>query len=170
MTPRELYLACQDIVDKTRVNKLILGQLLYDLKRNDTFKLAVGALETWEEFLSQPEISMKVNEVNKLIDTYRYMKKYNIPSEKIRGIPVQSINFLIRKIKSNTLTDDEVRALIDDANVLSFKDLKEKYIEIKGLTKTYEYVVMKRCKETNNLTKIHDVDSETIKEKLKLND
>ena len=65
----------------------------------------------------------------------------------------------------------EIESYLDQAKMLSDKDFREAMVENQNITdRTYTYSVMKRCKETGSMTKVHGLDSDDIKNKFNLND
>jgi hypothetical protein len=133
-----------------------IGCLLYRLKEKNSFKKAVGDM-AWRDFLAQPEIGIPVREAEFLIGYYKLCTEHQY----VIHAPEESLKFLV---KTNCTSPDIIR----DAEQLSVKDFKERYHEKKtnDAPKTYEFVVMRKCKETGSLTMEHTVRSAEIAEKL----
>lgn len=170
MNPHELYTS---LVAKTEVmnyNFISLGKTLRDLKEGDRFKKAVGDIDTWQHFVKQPEIGLTVGEANKLIDLYTtFVTELGYSEEQLSSISLKNLKVLMPVAKQGVQNLDE---LLEQARTLSDKDFKDALIETKEsleeVPRTYKYVVMKVCNETKNMSKVHDLSSELIKEKLNL--
>lgn len=148
-----------------------MGKLLRELKDGDKYKEAVGAgIDTWNDYLAQPEIGLSIGEANRLVQIYgEFVVRLGFDEEYVATIPLKSIHYLLPIVKSMD-GEDDVDGLLEDARNLSQKDFKERLFEIKHEDKerTYEYLVMEKCIETGNMTKVHDVNSDLIKETFNL--
>lgn len=172
MNPYELYttlVAHSKIINYSFIE---LGKVLNDLKKDDNYKKAVGDTDTWQHFVKQPEINLSVSEANKLIDIYvNFVEELGYSEEQLAETTIKNLKILLPFAKDLPENFDE---MFEQAKVLSDKDLKNALVESKeklGESKrTYKYLVMKRCLETGNLTKVHDLPSEEIKTKLNIND
>lgn len=170
MNPHELYISLTAKISVNNYNLLSLGKTLKDLKNNDNYKMAVGDIDTWQHFVKQPEVSLTVGEANKLIEIYElYVEELGYSEEQLSSIPHKNLRITLPIIKEGVQNPDEI---LEQARTLSDKDLKDALIETKDnleeVQKTYQYIVMKKCNETGNLSKIHDITSDEIKLKLKL--
>jgi hypothetical protein len=73
---------------------------------------------------------------------------------------------LVRKMEDRSESDE----LVADATLLSQKDFKEKIWEIKSkelgvdVSRTYEYLIMRKTLETNTMERVMDISSDQIKE------
>lgn len=138
---------------------LAMGLVLKNLKENSRWRESVGdgGIETWDDFLKQPEIGISRLEADRMMKAYSVLveeKGYSI--EDLKNIPVASIKRLIE-----IDIDDNV---IEQAKTLTTKDFKEAIAENNNIQeRTYTYMVMRRCKETGNMTKVHGITSEEIK-------
>jgi hypothetical protein len=156
MTSNRKYDELLQILKARTVVALDLGGVLKDIKNGALWESEIGAgIDTWHQFLSQPEVNMTVNEANQLI------KMFELDIPEIESIPLRNLKFLVGK----ELTDE----LIEDSKVLSHVDLVERHHDLKTgkEERTYEYLVMKRCKETGSLSKVGGVESEEVKSAFK---
>jgi len=158
-----------DIIGLSKESSIILGRLLSELKRDDSFKEAIGeGIDTWRDYLAQPEIGLSVGEANRMVQIYdEFVSRLGFNEAYLAEIPVKNLHYLLPIVKKMDLSDD-VDELLESARTLSQKDFKERIYDLKDDSgeRTYEYLVMKRCIETGNMTKVHDITSEEIKEKL----
>ena len=160
MTPYETY---QDLIaygNTAKFSYVGMGKLLMELRVNNKWKEAIGdGITTWSAFLKQPEIGLSVGEADKLMKIYNRLSDYDVNE-------ISLVN-LKRLVDVEHLTED----IVDQARTLSDKDFKEVLAENENISeRTYVYMVMKRCKETGNMTKVHDLSSEVIKDTFNLND
>ena len=167
MTPHELYISLITKTDLINFHFLSLGKILRDLKEEDNYKKAIGDTDTWQHFVKQPEIGLTVGEANKLIDIYQtYIEDLGYSEEQLSSISFKNLKILLPIIKEGVQNHEE---LIDKARTLSDKDLKDALIETEEslveVPRTYKYVVMKICKETKNMSKVHEL-TEEIKQQL----
>ncbi len=142
------------------------GKSLDKLRKNESYKTAVGGFFTWEEYLKQPEINLSASTANTMILAYNLIcLSLGKTLEEGSVYPISGIRFACKRYKEGELTKEEAINILEASKELSFKDLKEFYQDARTQdpARTYEYVVMRRTKETNNLTKVHDIGSEQIK-------
>lgn len=142
-----------------------LSYYLYELNKNDTYEESIG-IDNWFDYIAQPEIAITNAQANQYITTFKKLVVNNgFQLQDYLDIPFKS---LVQIAKST-----DPKKYKEDAKFLSFKDLKERMYEIKNdnkIERTYSYLVMKKCLETGNLSKVHGVDSVEIKNKLKINE
>lgn len=165
MTPSEIY---QSLVSTNRIFKLNyieIGRLLCDLKDGNKFKDAVGCVETWDDFLKQPEIGLSRLESDRLMKIYKKLiLDKDVEVSALAGISLQNL-------KKLTEVEEVTDEIITQAQTLSDKDFKEVLAENKNIeTRTYKYMVMRKCIETGNMTKVHGIESEIIKQTFNLNE
>lgn len=169
MSPHELYIS---LVAKSKVmnyNYIALGKTLKELKENDKWRDAVGDVDTWQQFVKQPEIGLSVGEANKLIDIYEtYVEKMGYDEDRLSQISIKNLKALLQKAK----TLDNIESFLYQAETLSDRDFKEALIEtrddLEEVPRTYRYVVMRVCNETKNMNKVHGIESESIKKEFKI--
>lgn len=150
------------IIKNSKVNFVQMGAVLKYLKEKDRFKETTGGVDTWQDYISQPEVQLSQSEANRLISIFEtFCEKFGYSIDEISEIPVKNIHYLLPIAKK---TDDKtfVENLLEDAKVLSQKDFREKIFEDKGGVKTYEYILMQRCIETGTMRRIHDIESEAL--------
>ena len=116
-------------------------------------------INTWSDFLAQPEIGMTVREANQLIQLAEYVSGVNVP--------LWELNLATARFAAlRGIVDPE---LLDDMKVLTLKDFKDRHYDKntddKG-ERTYKYLVMKRCNETGNLSKVYTDEVEKIEKRL----
>jgi hypothetical protein len=145
--------------DLRELQYINLGSLLKEIKVGELYKTEIGAgIDTFYQFLCQPEIGMTVNEANFLIKAYDKAKEghYNF-----RDISPRKLKYL--------LSSANIDELIDDARTLSNADFIERHYDKKtnNEARTYEYLVMRRCNETGSLSKVGGVESNEVKEVFK---
>lgn len=170
-TPYELHEDLIAIVKKTKTNFIEQGRCLYLLRKNSMYREAIGdgGSDSWHEYLSQPEIGMSPTQANKLLHIYElFIKKLNYSEKEIIQIPVKTLNYLIkRQAEFERLGKDKQDEIIEQGKVLSFKDFKEAYFDQKSEesneVRTYEYIIMRKCHQTGNMTKVHEYGSDDIK-------
>jgi hypothetical protein len=155
----------EELLQKIQEHRLLtlqIGSLLSGLKHDDNFENETG-VDSWYDYISQPEIGLSNAEANKLMLVDNIFKDVDV---------VQLVNIPFKNLLVIAKTDKPTEHLTD-AEVLSHKDLKERLYEKKTedtINRTYKYMVMKKCVETGNLSKVHDIESETIEETFNLNE
>lgn len=146
-------------------NVLITGALLKELK--ETWKEAIGeGVETWQQFLKQPEIGLSVHKASSLIRLYDNL--IDKTGRELNEFDWISYPNLMRLSQLPEVTDD----LINQARTLSDRDFKEAVVEntTPDYTPTYSYMVMKKCNETGVIRKVHGITSEEIIQNLNINE
>lgn len=167
-TSKEAYELVSNLISLQRVRRKIdveRGRLLYQLHANRLYLQAYGdGVDTWEEFLRSPEIGLTVSEANRAMQLYEYFViKFKIPEQDLESIPVRTLTHLLPKLKLGQLDSNNVTALIEDAKGLTFFEFKERLQDVQaGTARTYTYMVMKKCNETNNLSKVIGISSEEL--------
>ena len=75
---------------------------------------------------------------------------------------------LLRLAMLPKVTDE----LIEQARTLSDRDFREVIVEnnTPNYTPTYSYMVMRKCKETGSLTKVHGITSDEVAQAFNLNE
>lgn len=174
-TPAKLHEYLLSVVNLSKKSFVVLGRVLYNLKQNNVFAKSVGSgAATWDDYLRQPEIGLSANEANRLISIYKeFILRLGYDEDTISAIPVKNMHYLlplVRRIK----TREEADELVADATLLSQRDFKLRIYDVKAaqmgidVTKTYEYFIMRRTKETSTLDKVHDISSDVIKQTFNL--
>lgn len=159
-TPYEAYsyLVRSGVVAKT--GYLEMGRYLNELRTDNRWREAVGdGITSWSGFLRQPEIGLSQHEATKLMKIYNRLGTYDLSE------------ISLPNLKKLVDLDEITEEVIDQARTLSDKDFKEALAENRNITeRTYTYQVMKKCVETGNMTKVHDLSSELIKDTFNLDD
>lgn len=147
------------------------GEVLNKLRNDEQFKLTNGGM-SWEDYLRQPEVSLTTGQARQMIEVYQlFCINMGISVEDLGFYPLSALKFILNKYKKGQIpTAKQVKEILEASQLLSLRDLREHFQDevIQVEERTYEYVVMKRCCETNNLTKVHDISSDDIKSKLNL--
>jgi hypothetical protein len=140
-----------------------MGEILYILKKNENYQ-SVAGITTWIDYLAQPEISLTIREANRLVDIYKtFCLQLGFTSDELGEVPIKSIHYLLPVIRDKTR--EEVEPMLEDAKVLSQKDFRERVYDYKTEEegdRTYEYIIMRKCIETGNMSKVHGVASDDI--------
>ena len=153
---------------------VLMGKLLSELKKNSLYRQAVGeGIDTWTDYLSQPEIGLSNGEANRLVQIYEeFVVRINLSEDYVAEIPIKNLHYLLPIAKG--MGADEVVLLAEEAHVLSQRDFRERCWETKiektgqEKNKTHEYIIMDKVIETNTMTKVHGIPSDRIKEVFKL--
>lgn len=145
------------------------GEYLYKLQRFDLWRDSTGGIDTWEDYLKQPEINIPKSKANKLIRIWEYFGINN------KGWETNDVPLYVLDIISKTNPKSGVVSeMLEAGRELSRADFKERFHDLlngtpeKDAERTYSYVIMKRCDQTNNLKKVHDISSDDIKNKFNL--
>lgn len=170
MTARETYNLIVATERATRFNYVSLGKLLKNIKEDDEYLSAVGGIETWNQFLKQPEIGLSVYQANKLIDIYEtFVEKLHVSEQYLSEISLPNIKRLLPVVKNlleNTEDKIPLDELLEQARMLSDKDFKSVLVENKeeygDQPRTYTYMIMRKCVETNNMSKVYDIPQNEI--------
>ncbi len=167
----ELHTELVTIINYSRRSFVAMGKLLYELRLGDNFTKAIGAgIDTWDDYIAQPEIHLSRGESERLMQIYDYFVLRNgISEDELSEAPIKSLHYLLPMAKKENNLD--ISEMVKSASTLSQRDFREVVGDIHyGDGRTYEYMVMKRCFETGSLTKVHDITSEQIKETYNLDD
>lgn len=159
MSVRDLHLDLLELVVENRKVLFTIGDLLLRLRQGEKYLKAVGSgVDSWSDYLSQPEIGMSVAEANNLINVYKLVCTYPIPEEDYLQIPLATLKEMVRQ-------DTQSEELIETAKNLSTRDFKDRYFEAthdEEPSKDFVYMIMKRSLDTGNLKKVHGIESTDI--------
>lgn len=164
---RETHENLVNTIRNAKLNFVQIGALLHFLKLDDNFKSAVGSIDTWEDYLKQPEIGLSSGEASRLEQIYAtFCLKFGYSTERIAAVPVKNLHYLLPIAKEA----EDIEDLLNDAEHLSQKDFRERVFEAKNTddTRTYEYILMQKTLETGNLKRVHGIESQTLKDTFKL--
>lgn len=128
----------------------------------ESYATMVGeGINTWASFLEQPEIGLTVREANSLIQLYEWVGDGDVP--------LADLNLTTAKFCA--LKGIPMEGMEEDMKVLSLKDFKDRHYDVvskeDNAPRTYTYMVMKRCNETGNLTKVYGEGVEELEETIK---
>ena len=153
-----------ETLSSARARVVYGGKLLYQLKYQNTYKAALGeGIDTWADFLKLPEVGLSKGEAQRMMDIYEvFVKELGYSQSVIAEIPVKSLHYILPVAKEGD--KEKVDELLEDARVLTQSDFKERLFDVKNPEgeRTYEYIVMKRCKETGNMRKVHNLPTADI--------
>ena len=174
-TPHELHKMLCSVVSISKKGFVAMGKILRELKDHDKFKKAIGSgIDTWEEYLRQPEIGLSTGEANRLISIYQeFVLRLGYDEETISKVPLKNVHYLLTLAKKMK-TQEEVDPLLADATLLSQKDFKLRIYDAKAeemgiaATKTLEYFIMAKTLETGTLERVMGISSDLIKDTFNL--
>lgn len=167
-----LYENVVKIVQAQQLAGVVLGSLLYKLKANNTFKKSIGAgIETWNDFLKLPEISLEVREANRAIELYEtFVVKYGYTMNELAEAKIKSLHYLLPLAKVSDPNDQSIRELVEDAKHLTQNQFRESLFDARNtdkINRSYQFVLMRKCIQTGTLQKVTNVSHETIVEAFK---
>jgi hypothetical protein len=168
----KLYSKLVETLGIAKTSFVLVGSLLHQLHKNNLFKKAVGeGIDTWEDFIALPEVSLTRGEAQRLQQIYeQFVLKFGYSEEEVAQIPIKNLHYLLPIAKDKRETDDEFSELVEDAKSLTQKEFRENVQDYKFPDQelTYEFLVMEKCVETGNMKKVHGITSDLIKEKFNL--
>lgn len=150
---------------KEREWSIQTAKALYYLRRYDLWRFSIGAgIDTWEDYLKQPEVGIPKSRADKLVRIYEFFViRLRMLDIRVQKYPLYALD----KIERSCPIEDEVRIadLLEAATELTPKDFKELFQDITvGPERTYTYIVMRKCNETGSLEKVHGIESKVIEE------
>lgn len=171
----ELHKILCDVVHMSKRGIVATGRILYELKKDNNFQKAIGSgIDSWADYLRQPEIGLSIPEAARMIQIYEtFILKLDYDEDTISAIPIKNMHYLLPLVKKMD-SREEADELIADATLLSQKDFKEKLYDVKSAelgeaaTRTFEYFVMRKTVETNTLDRVMDLSSDVIKSQFNL--
>lgn len=162
--PQELHNRLVESIGLTKRGFVVIGRLLFELQKNESYKEAIGAgIDTWDDYLAQPEIGLSRGEASRLTQIYEtFIVKFGLDESYVSSIPIKNLHYLLPIAKDKN--KNSLSELIEDAKNLSQKDFRERVYEAKTSSqeRTYEYLIMKRCVETGGLSRVHEFSSEDV--------
>lgn len=145
---------------------MALGASLWRLKADNTYKSAVGqGIETWNDFLKLPEISLEVREANRAMDLYEmFVLKYGFTIDELAEAKTKSLHYLLPLVKEGILSEARIHELVEDAKHLTQNQFRENIFDAKetGASRTYQFVLMRKCNETGTMQRVPDIDNTQI--------
>lgn len=172
---RKEYESLVQLVELGNTLDVLKGKQLWNLKSNNLFKKAIGqGIDDWGTFLKLPEINFSTGEANRMMEMYSvFVLDYGFPVEVVAKAKTKSLHYLLPVVKGKKLSKSEVEDMLGDATHLTQAQFKESVYDMKTDNKgdrTYTYLIMKKCNETGNMQKVHDISSEKIVETFGLQD
>lgn len=140
---------------REKIRDIVLGGQLHAMKQFGAYRMATG-INTWEEYLEQPEVNISKHRASKLISIYVYFAELlKFTPERLQDVPTYALDYIR---KAGLVDIGVIESLFDDARILSRKDFKEKFQDdVVSVERTYTYLLMKKANETGAMTKVHDV-------------
>lgn len=154
MTPN-LYPKLIEKMQEYRGSLIDLGGMLREAQENSIWMSEIGeGINTWYEFLAQPEIGLPVSEANFLVKLAGMAEL--IGANDITKVPVPTLKYMVKHGGD-----------IHDAQLLTTKDFKRKYFEDRhsGASPSFKYVVMK-INEDGTMDKVYGEELEVAKKEL----
>lgn len=170
ISPYEYHKALLKLIQDSKRNFMVMGELLYHLREDDNFKEAVGeGIDTWIDYIKQPEIGLSKGEANRLVQIYEnFVHRLEFKPEDIAQIPIKNLHYLLPVVKEMDNSKD-VQNLLDEASSLSQSDFKERIYDIRhDEERTYTYIIMKKSDQTGALSRVYDISSDDIISKFNL--
>lgn len=138
-------------IQNLRLQMITVGRLLAQAKENSWWLEEIGAgIDTWYEFLAQPEVGLSASEANFLVQLGG-MSSVCSDGELAR-VPTATVKYILKHGGD-----------IMDAQLLTTKDFKRKYFEDRhqGKDPKFKYMVMK-VNEDGTMDKVHNLTTEQI--------
>ena len=154
-----------EVQNQSRKLDVIRGKLLWQLKANNLYLSAFGeGVDTWEEFLRSPEIALTTSEANRMMQLYEYfIIKYELDEEDLSAVPIKSLHYMLPRLKDGSIEENDIQELVEAGKGLTFNEFKERLYDIQeGTERTYSLLVMRKCNETGNLSRVHGLSNEDI--------
>lgn len=136
----------QDLLELVKAYRVFLLELGEHFQRVKEEELYEGYADNFMDLVKSPEVGFSVDEANTLIKMHNMfcmLKPEDLPGH-------HHMRIMIKK--------DVDMDLLESAKTLSLKDFRElvKDDETGTQDRTYTYEVVKRCNETNSITKVYD--------------
>lgn len=166
----QIHTALSNLCKTNNIVDIKTAQYLYRLRRYDLWRDTTGGIDTWEDYLKQPEINIPKSKANQLIRIYEYFGVKNKGWD-TNDVPLYVLDIISKKNPPSSV----ITEMLEAGKTLSKSDFKERFHDLVNGTpeqdavRTYSYIIMKKCNETGNITKVHDIDSDDIKNKFNLN-
>ena len=149
------------LLQSVRIANVKVGHLLMQIREGEKYKEEIGqGVDSWYDYLSQPEVGMSVTEANSLIRLHKFCATNFISEHLIARIPTPSMRHLVKNAAPFPMEE-----ILEAGATLSPRDFKDRYYDISTEdtgVRTYTYMVMKKANETGTMEKIHGVESEEI--------
>lgn len=135
---------------------LELGYVLKEIKEKKLYQhMGEGGFDSFEQFLSNPEINLKYNTAMAYIRIYEYyVENLKLPKEEIIEIPFNRLHQLVGKIKN--LPKEKQIEWIEKAKTLGRIDFEKEMEEAKFTNE--KDVIIKKCKKCGLLEIYYKID------------
>lgn len=164
----QVYKDLVTAIQTQRLFGVFLGKFLWQLKANDLYQQAVGqGVDNWNDFLKLPEISLEVRDANRAMELYSiFVIDYGYTADELAEAKTKSLHYLLPLARSGQIPEARIRELVEDAKHLPQASFKERIFDAKTGDqgeRTYQLMLMRKCNETGNMTKVHGVDEEQLR-------
>lgn len=157
------YKKLLEVLHLGRMAGALLGEQLFRLFANRAWQKAIGDECSWEEFLKMPEVALDKREATRAMEIYgEFCIKRGYSTEMLAEAGTKTLHYLLPMVKKGELPDEKIGELLKAGASLPQRPFREHLHDAKGGERHFEFVLMRRCIETNNLQKIHDYDTEKI--------
>lgn len=159
------YKKLLEVIHLGKMAGALLGQQLYKLFANRAWQQAIGSECSWEEFLTMPEVSLDKREATRAMEIYEeFCVKRGYSTEMLAEAGVKNLHRMLPLVKKGKLEEEQIGELLKAGAALPQKSFKETLYEAKnpGGTRTFKFEIFRRCIETDNLQKVHDIESDRI--------
>lgn len=167
----ELYQKLLTTIKMGRMAGVMLGKYLFELKANNAYQQAVGeGIETWVDFLKMPEVSIPASEATRAMEIYEeFCLRRGYSLEMLAEAGTKTMHYLLPIAKKYDIEEPRMTELIQAGANLPLNSFRERLQDFKGGERHYEFMVMRKCKETGTMQKVHDITTEMIVEAMKKN-
>jgi hypothetical protein len=153
--------------------KIEMGYAIYELQKDNLYKKAIGnGIDKWNHFLKLPEVNMSNHTAKKLSSIYEvFCEGLGYDKEVIYDCEVDNLWYVITGDVLSDTDDEQTDELINLARQFSNYEFKEAVQDmVYGEERRYDYLVMQRVKETNNLRRVHGISTEDVLNKFNINE
>lgn len=130
----DLYQKLVQAIRQQKILFLVLGRLLKDIRDGKLYlQLGEGGFKSWEEFISNPEISIGQSTARMYIAIYEeYVLRIGMTEQEVAELPVTRLQRLLPIV--NKKDPNEARAIVEDMSVLGKRDFDIEVRKRKQLT------------------------------------
>jgi hypothetical protein len=170
---RSLYRLIEEANKSINYAKIEMGYAIYELQKDNLYKKAIGnGIDKWNHFLKLPEVNMSNHTAKKLSSIYEvFCEGLGYDKEVIYDCEVDNLWYVITGDVLSDTDDEQTDELINLARQFSNYEFKEAVQDmVYGEERRYDYLVMQRVKETNNLRRVHGISTEDVLNKFNINE
>jgi hypothetical protein len=170
---RSLYRLIEEANKSINYAKIETGYAIYELQKDNLYKKAIGnGIDKWNHFLKLPEVNMSNHTAKKLSSIYEvFCEGLGYDKEVIYDCEVDNLWYVITGDVLSDTDDEQTDELINLARQFSNYEFKEAVQDmVYGEERRYDYLVMQRVKETNNLRRVHGISTEDVLNKFNINE